>query len=226
MKYAIKKRVFKAYPKLQIGFIVVQNMDNKKHYKHAKHLVQDASAYLRLTFNRETLQNHYLLKPWSVAREDLGKKARHYHTSVERLLSRSLNRQSIHAPDVLTNIIQFQSLKYIVPMSADNLEKIDKEISYDLASGKERRSILKSLHKDDIYHKDRSGILGASLDHWRNRKLKLKPSSSSAVVHVVALPPVNRKQLQQILKETEELIHAFCGGKTKTFILNKSKSSA
>jgi DNA/RNA-binding domain of Phe-tRNA-synthetase-like protein len=223
MKLAITPKVFTKYPQLRVGFLLATNIDNVAKKKEAEHLLKDATRYLHLTFNKETAHNHHLLSPWNSARAHLGKKAHHYHTSVERLLRKVLKKQSVTGTNVVTSLTNYLSLKHVLPISADNYHKIDRQFSYMLASGREKISMVKTLKKGALYHKDTSSVLGTQLDYWKSPKMKLSPSSTAVLIHIPTLPPVRASDLNAVMKETATLIQSFCGGDVDMVVLHKRK---
>lgn len=222
----LEKNVFKSFsPELKVGFIFAEGINNKAKLKEAEHLAKEAEETVRLTFNKETINNHYLIAPWAVAQNEFGEKAKHYHTSVEKLLLTVLDGKSILAEDTATNLLNYLSLKHILPFGADDADKIKKNIVFSIAKGKEKNKILKNLKRGELYYHDAEKILGTKLDHWKNKKTKLIKTSKETLIHFEALPPITRKKLDSVLEETAALIKAFCGGKIKTFVLDKKKNS-
>jgi len=225
MNIAVNKSVFSANPKLKVAFIIVKGFDNKKKLKEAKHLLSETETVIRLTFNKDSFKTHHLTKPWDVAREEFGKSAKHYHTSVEKLLKDVLKKKKIQTTDTLTNLLRYLALKTIIPFGADDFDKIEGNLIFSAASGKERSKVLKKLGRGEIYYGDSKDILGAKLDYWKNSKTSLTSKSTNALIHFEALPPITPKKLKEIVQEAAELIGIFCGGKTKVVILSKSKNS-
>ncbi len=222
MDIYIKKEVFKKYPNLKIAFILVQGINNKAKIKESKHLLNDAEKLVRLTFNKETVKSHHLISPWAVIRQEFGNKAKHYNTSVERLLEKVLQGKSAAARDVLTNIVHYLALKHIVPFAVDDFKKINKELIFSIATGKEKKNLLQKLAAGMLYYRDSKTVLGTKLDYWKNSKTALSTKSTAALIHLEALPPLTTKKIEEIVTEAENLILSFCGGTAEIFILNKN----
>ena len=145
MKISIDKKVFNSYPKLRMAFILAEDIDNKANLQQSKHLLNDSVKLTKLIFHKDTVKNHDLIKPWDIAKADFGKKAKHYHTSVEKLIQNVLKGKKVTSNDTISNIISQISLRHIIPFGADDIYKIHKKITFKVASGKERKGILKSL---------------------------------------------------------------------------------
>jgi len=96
MKITITPDVFRQFNKdFKIVFIVITEMDNGDKTKESKHLLKEIQQLVKLTFNKDTVENHSLIQPWLAARQEYGKKARHYQTSTEKLIHKVLKNQKI-----------------------------------------------------------------------------------------------------------------------------------
>ena len=225
MKINIKKDVFKKFhPNLKIAFIFVTEMDNGSKVKESKHLLKEVENLTRLSFHKNTPDSHDFIVPWTLAKLDFGDKAKHYNTSLEKLLKIVLKGRTVGKMNTLTNILNYVSLKYMVPSGADSFQKIDNAVTFDVVKKGKRKGMLRKLHKGDLYYYDKHGILGTKLDSWRNRRTFITGSSKSALIHFEVLPPITKKMLNEVLKETVNMIESFCGAKTKVFILDNNKN--
>ena len=223
MKIALDKEIFVKYPQLKVGFIYAWGIDNRTNLKESIHLLRDVEDAVRLSFHKETVKNHYLISPWAVAQEEFGKEAKHYQTSVEKVLQKVLQRKKIAVTNVVTNILNYIALKHIIPIGVDDTAEVQGDLTFSVATGKEKKGVLQKLKQGELYYHDEKGILGTKLDYWKNTRTKLIPTSVFGLVHLEALPPLTPKKIQAILKETTNLIQSFCGGKTKALILDKNK---
>lgn len=212
-------------PDLKIVFLKVEGMDNHSKRYESLHLLHEAEKLVRLSFNPDTVKSHRLLAPWVAAQQEFGESAKHYHTSVERLIHRVLNRKKISSRDTLTNLVNYISLKYIVPLGVDDLNKIQGDLTFGLARGGEKVKLFWLLKPKTFYYHDDIGILGTKLDHWKSSRTKLISKSTSALVHLEVLPPVTTTKQHEIVDELQELILAFCGGKVKISMIHKRKAS-
>jgi len=223
MKIALDKEIFVKYPQLKVGFIYAWGIDNRTNLKESIHLLRDVEDAVRLSFHKETVKNHYLISPWAVAQEEFGKEAKHYQTSVEKVLQKVLQRKKIAVTNVVTNILNYIALKHIIPIGVDDTAEVQGDLTFSVATGKEKKGVLQKLKQGELYYHDEKGILGTKLDYWKNTRTKLIPTSVFGLVHLEALPPLTPKKVQAILKETTDLIQSFCGGKTKVLLLDKKK---
>ncbi len=226
MKIQLHKQVFKKFPNLKIVFLIIKDMNNLQKLEESQHLLEDISELNRQRMHPDKIKDHRLIKPWDVVREEFGDKAKHYHTSVEKLLKDVLSRKSVVAKDTVSNLVKSVALKHIVPLAMDDLDKVEGDIFFDLAKGTEKKSILTKFEKDDLYYRDNKGILGGKLDYWKSSRTMLKGSSTSALVHMEILLPLDAKKQQEIINELKMLLESFTGGKVKVLLLSKSKKES
>lgn len=226
MKIQVNKEVFKKLgSKLKIIILLVEKMDNHNKVKESKHLLKEVEQLVSLTFNKDTLKTHHLISPWVVAQEEFGKKAKHYQTSVERLLKIVLKRKSVSTRNCLTNLLRYVSLKHIIPLGVDDLHKLEGNLTFDVSKGGEKKDVLRNLKAGAIYYYDQKKILGTKLDYWKNSKTSLTSKSTSALIHLEVLPPLTHQKVQEIVQELKGLITSFCGGKITLLKLDHKNNS-
>ena len=226
MKLQLHKDIFAKYPQLKVAFILATPIAVNNKFSESRHLLREAETLVHLTFNRNNFQSHDLISPWMVARQEFGQKAPHYHTSVEHLLKRVLARKRIAGNTTVTNLVSYLSLKHIVPMTVDDPDKIIGTLTFALAVGPEKKNLFRRLEKGALYYHDEKKVLGMKLDYWKNPRVALSSTSISALIHIEVLPPVTSSQLQAMVKETQQLIKTFCGGKSKVVVLDRKKRTA
>ncbi len=220
MRITIRPEVFqKLHPNFKVVVVLAKGIDNKSKAKEANHLLKEVEKVVLMTFNKDTFKSHYLVSTWTAAREEFGKRAKHYHTSVEQLLKKVLHHQNIEAKDTVTILLRYLALKHIIPVGADDPSKIKERITFAISAGKK-------VKKGELYYHDEKKILGTKLDYWKNPITALKPTSKSALVHFEILPPITKEKQKEIVDEAVDLIKMFCGGKVEVIILDKRKNSA
>jgi DNA/RNA-binding domain of Phe-tRNA-synthetase-like protein len=226
MNLKISPRVFQDFHHdLKIVFILATDIDNHSHLKEAQHLLREAEELVHLTFHRESVKSHRLISPWVAAQQEFGAKAVHYQTIVEQLLHQVIRHRSVVAKEVVTNLLHYLSLKNLVPLAADDPQKVSGGLTFSLARGTEKVGWLRQLKKGAFYYRDDHEILGTKLDYWKNNRTALSRRSKSALIHLEILPPVTKPQMKELIVEAAALIHSFCGGKTSVLVLDKNKRS-
>lgn len=213
MKITVKPDVFQqVHSRLQIAFLLAEGINNQTNLKKANHLLADMQKAICLSFNKDSPKTHLLISPWNTIKQEFGKQAKHYQTSVELLLEKTLRRQKLESKDTVTALLQYLALKHIVPVGADDPAALQGDLTFEI-KGKE------------LCYSDAKKMLGKKLDYWKNTKTALKPASKSALLHFEFLPPVNPAKQKEIIDETIELLQTFCGGKVKVAVLDAKNKS-
>lgn len=224
MKVTVSREVFeKVNSQFRVGLLLFEEIDNHSHVDQSKHLLLEMEKLTSLLHTNETVKTSRLLAPEVVARLEFGKKAKHYKTSVQHLIQAVLQHKSVAARDTLTNLLRYISLKHIIPINADDVSKIKGDITFAVATGKERIGIIQRLQKGALYYHDQHRALGAKFDYWKNSRTALHSRSRTALIHLEVLQPVSAQKLKEIMEELARVGEAFCGGKVKMAILDKKR---
>lgn len=227
MEIRVKKEVFKKLSsRFRVALLVVDDFENKSRLADAKHLLKEMEKLIRLTFQKENVQNHKFIAPWVLARLEFGKSAKHYCTSTEKMINKVLGGRTTAAGNTLDTLLNYISLKHFVPGGGDDLAKLQGDLTFEIASGQERVDFWRKLKRGAFFYQDEKGILGTKFAYWKNRRTKLSKNSTSALIHLESLPPMTEKKFKEIVQETESLIKAFCRGNVKVFILTKRTAQA
>ena len=221
MKITIKSEVFKNNPDLKLVFIVASEIDNHTKLKESKFLLKEIEQLQRLTIHKDRVKTHHLLSPWSLAQLEFGKKAHHYHTSVEKLLKKVLQKRTTATSNAFTNILNLMMLKHMVPGGILDYYKINGDITFSIATGRERKGMTAKVQKGDIIFKDKNNLLGAKLDSYNAKKSSVSKYTTKALVHFDILPPITAQDTSEIIDETIDLLKEFCEAECDVFILDK-----
>lgn len=231
MKLTISPLIFKKYPKLHVGIVVAKNIDNKGSDEKIAHLLKEIENLIKLDFIPEKLAQHPMISPWRTAYSEFGAKPSKYNSSVEALMKRILKGQEIPKINKAVDIYNYLSLKHLIPMGADDLDKIDGDITLKLADGAE---VFIPLNSDEVEHPDKGEVIYK--DHrnvlcrrwnWRDcDKTKITENTKNIILYVEGLPPVTKKKLTEVCKEMAEVITTFCGGESEYFILDMGNPEA
>ncbi|MBW2981720.1 hypothetical protein KY343_02460 [Candidatus Woesearchaeota archaeon] len=231
MKLTISKQIFEKFPKLNVGIVIAKGIDNKSKSKEIDHLLKEVEDYINLNFIPEDITKHEMISPWRTAYSEFGAKPSKYHSSVEAMMRRILKGNSVPNINKLVDLYNYLSLKHIVPMGADDLDKISGNITLTMAEGTEKftplgENSIESPEKGEVVYKDDARVLCRRWN-WRDcDETKITENTKNAVLYVEGIPPVTKKKLVEVCKDLIDLIKTFCSGEAKYYILNKEKDSA
>jgi len=226
MKVILDQILFKKFnPHFKLVLISVKGMDNRNKARESQHLVKETEKLIKLTFNRDNVKSHKLISPWAAAQQDFGDEAIHYKTSVEHLIKKVINNHDVSVGDTLTNLLNYISLRQVVPIGVDDYDKLKGNVSFTVALGGEKVGVFHLLKKNAFYYHDKKGPIGTKFDYWKNPRTKLNKSSQNALIHLEILPPISDEDMNKIILKLKNVISGFCGGKVKIAVLSRRKRS-
>ena len=138
MKLTIEKEVSDKFPGLNVGIVVAKDIDNKGASKELDKLLKETENLIRLNFVPTDLAKHPLISPWRSAYSDFGAKPSKYNSSVEALMKRVLKGNSVPRINKLVDLYNYLSLKHLIPMGADDTDKVEGDIKLAIAKGDEK----------------------------------------------------------------------------------------
>ena len=208
----ITPQIFKKFPKLVVGVIKAENIDNIGTDADIYHLLEEIENLVKLNIVPEQLSEHGMISPWRVAHADFGSKASKYHSSVESLVKRVLKGDTLRI-NKFVDIYQLLSLKHLVPVGADDLEKVEGQIQLVLAKGDELfyyNHEIENPEKGEVIYKDDKKVLCRKWNWKGTDKTRIEEHTTSALMYVEGLPPITREKVEEICLEAVELIKMFC----------------
>lgn len=229
MKVVIDKKILKKFPSLNIGIVTAKNISNSGSDKEIYHLLEEVEKLIELNFTSEKLAEDPLISPWRTAYSEFGAKPSKYHNSVEALMKRILKGKKIPRINKAVDLYNYLSLKYLIPIGADDLDKIEGDIKLTFAKGTEKFTPLgkkekEKVDKGEVIYKDDKKVLCRRWN-WREcEQSKITADTKNLIIYIEGLAPVKEKKLIAVCKEISELIKTFCRGKTEFFILNKKRN--
>src|SRR3989338_2022725 len=148
MKITSLKNIFKELPQLHLAFLRVQNVDPTNRLSESQHLLQEQEKFMQMMFHKDSKKYHELVSTWTMAMEDTKGKAKHYATSLEKMMKKVLAKKTLTTHNVVENLIHFMALKYLVPIGFDDYDKIRNTLTFTLSKKKE------------LVYTDKKGVIG------------------------------------------------------------------
>ncbi len=227
MKFKIDGRIFEQFPELNIGIVVAKGINNAAVSDEIMDLIREESKTIRENFNKETLSANPRIGAWRKAYSSFGAKPKKYKCSVENLYRMILEGIELRHINKIVDIYNYISIKHMIPVGGDDIDKVDGDITLKFALGNETFTKLDSQEienpkEGEIVYTDSKEVLCRRWN-WREcDKSKMTEDTKNVTLAVEGLPPVTNEEVKTILKELSELVQNFCGGKIKTFVLDNA----
>lgn len=227
MKITVEKEVFEALPNLKIGVIISKGIDNKTEQKKISKLLMEMEEMIKLDFQPENLAKHELISPWKTAYFEFGEKPEETHSSIEGMLKKIVSGETIKKINKTTDLINYLSLKHMIPMSSHDTKKTSINLKIAVATAREKfnSETAKKPKKGEIVLKDSLEVLSKNWGLETSLSSRITGDTKELVIFVFGLKPVTEAKLFSACKETCELLRSFCLGQNKYVILNKDNTT-
>jgi len=225
MKFKIDDKIFEKYPTLNIGVVVAKGIDNTGESPDVLSMLSKQSDSIKSQYILETLKEVPKISAWREAYSAFGAKPKKYTCSVENLYRMILEGIHLRHINKVVDIYNYISLKHTVPVGGDDIDKVDGNITLQLATGEEP---FIRLNSDEVDHPKEGEVVYADDKevlcrrwNWREcDKSKMTEDTKNVTLVVEGLSPVFKDDIQSIVEELGQLVEKFCGGEISIHILN------
>lgn len=228
MKFRIDSKIFEKFPELNIGVVLAKGVSNKKVIGEIQNLIRDQEKRVREQFSLESLSQHPKITVWQEAYRAFGAKPKDYKSSVENLYRLVLEGVDLRQINNLVDIYNSISLKYMLPVGGEDLDKIRGDIVLTLAGSSESPVLLlgdkepRPPHQGEVIYKDEISAICRRWN-WREAdRTKLTGETKNCILVIEGLPPVAKEEIKSAAEELVGLVQKFCGGEIISRVLNRN----
>ena len=227
MKLVITDPIFDEFPELILGVVILHDIDNSQNRVEITEILRQAEAALPDKFGSTPVIEHPFIATWREAYRKFGAKPKDYPSSIENLTRRVLNGAKIGHINNLVSLYNTISLRHILPVGGEDLDKITGDILLTRAGNDEPAVFLlgekeaRAPHAGEIIYKDEVGSICRRWNWKEADRTKLMQETKNAFLVIEALPPVARDTVATAIRELAGLVQQYCGGTVSTAFLDK-----
>src|SRR3989338_4201148 len=226
MKFKIDHKIFERFPGLIIGVVICKNLDNSGTQEEVQKLIREQEDNIRTKYNTETLSQTPKIDVWRKTYSAFGAKPKENKSSVENLYRLVLQGVNLRHINKLVDIYNFISLKYMVPVGGEDIDKIEGDVVLTFAEPNEPTVLLlgdkesRSPHAGEVIYKDNVSAICRRWN-WREAdRTKFTEDTKNCFLVIEGLLPVTKQEIEDATKELKELVQKFCGGSITYQILD------
>jgi DNA/RNA-binding domain of Phe-tRNA-synthetase-like protein len=227
MKLVIVDTIFDDFPEVVLGVVILHNIDNSQDRPEITGLLRQAEAALPGKFGGVAVIEHPHIAAWREAYRKFGAKPKDYPSSIENLSRRVLNGAAIGHINNLVSIYNTISLRHILPVGGEDLDKIAGDVLLTRAGDDEAAIFLlgekepRAPRPGEIIYKDEAGAICRRWNWKEADRTKLTQDTRNAFLVIEALSPVRRDTIEMAIDELADLVSQYCGGEVSTAFLDK-----
>jgi len=225
MELKIQKEIFETFPDFIAGVILIKGCDNQGALPEIAELLRMAERNQAENFAQfDTFSQHPQILSWRAAYRKFGADPHQYRCSAEALIRRTLKGDQLRHINKLVDLYNYISLKYVLPVGGEDIDKIAGDLFLGFANGDERFIRLGGVENEppqkcEVVYKDNEGV-ACRRWNWREAdRTKLTEQTENAIVVVEALSPAIKSEVEAATQELASLIKQYCGGEVSFYIL-------
>lgn len=234
-KFIVDDSVWEIFPDMNIGVLILENVHenikmNKSDSKEIEDLLKKSNKEAAKYLTSDVISENDVVKVWREAYQKFPTK-KGARCSVENLLKRVLHGKPVGNIFPSVDIANSISLKYALPIGAEDRDKIDGDIHLGIMKGGENFLPIGSDKEEpplegEIAYFDNSGVICRCLN-WRDGvRTEVNDNTVSEFIAMECVDSNRIDELKKAIDELEELMVKYMGAKTvNKQIINKENSS-
>lgn len=227
MKFKIDHKIFEKFPNLTIGVVICKNLNNSGTQEEVQKEIREQENNVRAKYNIETVSQTSKIDVWRKTYSAFGAKPKENKSSVENLYRLVLQGINLRHINKLVDIYNLISLKYMLPVGGEDLDKIKGNVILTFAEQNEPAVLLLRdmnqdlLHPGEVVYKDDSSAICRRWN-WREAdRTKLTEETQNCLLVIEGLPPVTKEEITKATEELAGLVKKYCQGIIRVRILDK-----
>jgi DNA/RNA-binding domain of Phe-tRNA-synthetase-like protein len=231
MKFLIDPKVFETFENVTIGVVICKGIVNKGESKEIEELLSNEIQRIRSSYDSSTLSQDPKINVWREAYRKFGAKPKDHKSSIENLYARILKGEDLRHINLLVDIYNYISLKYMLPAGGEDLNKIQGDIILTFASDNESPMLLlgdheeKTPHAGEVIYKDEISTICRRWN-WREAdRTKLTEDTDSCILVIEGIGVIDKEEVKNALEELKEKVLQYCSGNIQEAILDSTNNS-
>lgn len=223
----VTDEIFERYPEVVLGVVTVHGIDNSGTGDALLGPLRHEEDRVRAALAGTQISEHPHIAPWRDAYRKFGAKPKDHPSSIENLARRVLKGQSVPHINPLVDLYNTISLRHLVPVGGEDLERVQGDVRLTLATDHEPPVHLlgepeaRPPKPGEVIYKDDLGTLCRRWNWKEAERTKLTAATRHAFLVIEGLPPVGRDLVTQAAEELAALVREHCGGEVAVALVDR-----
>ena len=230
MKLYLGSDIIKRFPEYTMYTIVARGIENTSVPDELKALLAKAVSGVRGTVGSD-YKAYPRIDSWRAAFAEFGSDPDEYPPSVQHLVEMALDDQSISHQTPIVALLNYISLKYLVPCGADDLSRVSGDFGVRVSQGNEiyvpiGTSEIESPEPGEVIYGDARTVMARRWVWKQGEHTKVTPETRDVTINIDILPPATRAEGEAAVQELMALVQRFCGGQVEYNVLDARRPDA
>ncbi len=230
MKLKIDQQIFKMFPELKLGVIVIKSFDNSRRNSAVESLLRGVCAQRVHEFEEKELSGERVVQTWSAAFAKFGVNPKKFPPSIVALLKRVKSKKELPHINALVDLYNYFSLKHLLPIGGEDLDWLCGDLNLTFTKGKEAfRPIgeidVEEAQANEIAYMDEGGITCRYFNYRECERTKFTEKTVNAALIIEDLSNMHMDKFGKVLEEIQAAVKKYLGGRSETYVLNEEYPS-
>lgn len=231
MHFRINPLIFERFPGLHIGLLLVKNIHKSTDTKAINDLLLATQSVLNKELTTSQVTKHPLITCWKEAYKNFGVRSKDYPSSIENLATRITKGAILKPINTVVDLYNTVSLKYLLPVGAQDLDAIHGDIQLTVATNNEQSVHLlgeketRAPRENEIFYKDNNGATCRRWNWKEAERTKIRPETINALIVIEGLPPAQPEMVRDATLELGHLLTHYCKADITYAMLNAQHQS-
>jgi DNA/RNA-binding domain of Phe-tRNA-synthetase-like protein len=227
--YRIDAEIFRLYPGYRRGLVLGQQLRNGAAGTGLIEQLRAQEAALRERV-RGNPAEHPRIAAWREAYRRFGARPSDFRSSIEALARRVLRGDALPSINVLVDIGNLMSLRYLVPVGVHPVPAGEGALSLRLSESADSflppdGAAAETPEKGEVVFVQHSTVLTRRWT-WRQSALTLTlPETTAVFFNIDALQGVPDEEIDAAVRDIGQLVREHCGGSIHSTVLSENASS-
>ncbi len=217
LKFEISSSVVEKFPGYKAGVVVLEGITNSKENKEITSLLRAEESALRARFGGFNPLDIPQLKAWRASYSSFNGDPAKNKPSVDALVRRVLNNNPLPNINSLVDLYNLISIKYVVPVGGDDLDKVEGKVRLTIADGSENFFMIggkmkEHPNKGEVIYRDDKDVLCRRWNWRESDKTKFTEGTKNAVIYIESM--TSDDDLAGAVAEFTDLAKKYLGAKT------------
>lgn len=230
MIFSVDSKIFETFPGVAIGIVSIYDMINSSNVEEITRLLRDEETKQQQALNGVELGSLPEVTAWRQIYKQFGSDPHDFRSSIESLLRRARSGKPLPLINPLVDLYNYLSLAYHLPAGAEDLDKVQGDISLTFADGSEKGVALgfdteEAPDPGEVIYKDTKGFICRKWN-WREAdRTKIDPTTTRTVLVVEKASVVQESTLHAALTEAKILLETHLHAKCVIMVLDEKNMS-
>lgn len=214
----VSEGIFRSFPEAVLGVIAFEGINNRGEDASIMSALRQEEARIVDALGAVPINDHPHIAPWREAYRKFGAKPKDYPSSIENLVRRVVKGHQLPHINLLVDLYNTISLRHIVPVGGEDLDKIDGDILLTFADQNEAPVRLlgepeaRQPKAGEVIYKDNVGAICRRWNWKEADRTKFTEDTVRGFLVIEGLPPVGHALVSEIIDELALLAQTHCGG--------------